>query len=723
MVVRLLAYRVLLPMMLIVRCAQAAHDMPKQALRPLPDDVTAQITVYPETVQQAVSPQFIGTNLTQNQPDKKQISVPAVRNRIRGMNIRTVRFPNGCLADRYNWRSPPASEITVDEFLDFCDVIKAEAYYTLNLQGGTEGLDGQPPAGAPLEERIKYRHKAPNPCGMTDYYFGTLAEAVGLVEKYTVERPLAKKTPLLHFELGNENWGQAKSDWPPDVYGKTCELYSAALRKTLADAQKQNPVLSGLKLYITMVGYPTMGNNMDPLKAADRSVNLAWTAEVNRLADAKLIDAVQEHFYVYGSGNGDALFWTVHNLHNILSLRYGRPNDRLKGYLDRELAYKVPVEFTEWNVKCWGTAARTDLKMDNPGFEKGLAGWTVEASPTGSGSAKATHEAARREKAGLELKTQAGGQWVEVRQTFSVADRKPAALLGCGVWVKADRPLQVHGTVRQANAGEHKGAVIDDCVATQTRMWERLIVAGKPFDDTTQLEVAVRLDGEKAAAWVDELQPLHWPTTSGLIPLAADHYEQQLFLVDAIREMLQWPTPRTHVHHLFGNYPCPTLSADGTERDNAKSFRLLAGGIGDAVVRTDCSVPTFDYDTYSDAYATDFNALAPDMKDIPALGVIATRKGKDLFLLMINRTTDRPITVRIAFKGGELTGKGDVRTLSGTDLDVQGARLSSGSVIKTSNPMTHVVPPLTAQVLRVVLSPGGTTNPATPATGTSGSKK
>ena len=722
MAAQLLAHRVLLLTAIIIRGAQAAHDTPKQALRPLPDDVTAQITVYPEIVQQAVSPQFIGTNLTQNEPDKKQITIPATRNRVRGMGIRTVRFPNGCLADRYNWRSPPASEITVDEFLEFCHNVGAEPYYTLNMQGGTEGLDGQPPAGASLEERVKYRHKAPNPCGYTDYYFGTLAEAVALVEKHTVERALAKKTPLLDFELGNENWGQSKSDWPPDVYGKTCEVYAAALRKTLADAQRQHPELASLKLHVTMVGYPTMGNNMDPLKAADRSVNLAWTAEVNRLADLKLIEAVQEHFYPYGNDNGDTLFWVVHNLHNILSLRYGRPNDRLGGYVDRELAYRIPVEFTEWNVKCWGTAVRTDLKMDNPGFEKGLAGWTVEASPTNGGSAKATAAAARRGKAGLELKTDAGGQRIEVRQTLSVADRKPAALFGCGMWVKADRPLQVHGIIRQANAGEHKGAVIDDRVATQTRTWERLIVAGKPFDDTTELEVAVRLEGEKATAWVDELQPLHWPTTSGGIPLAADHYEQQLFLVDAIREMLQWPTPRTHVHHLFGNYPCPTLSADGSERDNAKAFRLLANGIGDAVVRTDCSVPTFDYDTYGDAYATDFNGLAPDMKDIPALGAIATVKGKDLFLLMINRTTDRPITARIAFKGGELTGKGNVRTLSGTDLDVKGARLGSGS-IKASNPMSHVVPPLTAQVLRIVLATNATTNPAPPASGPGGSEK
>jgi alpha-L-arabinofuranosidase len=695
---------------LAASAAAAAHELPKQALGPLPDAVTAQVIIYPEVVRHPVSPVFIGTNLTQYKADKQQIAVAATRQRVRGLGIRSVRFPNGCFADRYNWLNPPTSEMTVEEFLDFCDAIKAEPYYTLNMQGGTEGLDGEPAKDAPLEDRIRYRHKAPNPCGYTDYYFGTLAEAVALVEKHTIERARQRKTPLIHFELGNENWGQAKSDWPPDVYGKTCEVYASTLRKTLADAQKQHPELANLSLYITMVGYPTMGNNMDPFKAVDRSINLAWTTEVNRLAALKLIDAVQEHFYPFGNNNGDTLYWAVHNLHNILALRYGQANDRLKGYQDPELAYHLPIEFTEWNVKCWGTVVKTDLKLENAGFETGLRGWTVEASPADTGSATATAQAARRGKAGLELKTVPNAQWVEVRQKFSVADRKPAALFGCGFWIKTDHPLQIHGILRQTNPGEHQNAVIDDRVATQTRMWERLIVAGKPFDDTTEIEIAIRLTGEKLTACLDEFQPIHWTTTSGLRPLVADHFEQQLFLVDAIREMLEWPTPRTHFHHLFGNYGCPTLSADGSERDNAKSFRLVAGRIGDVLVRTDCQVPALDYDTYADQYATDFNGLAPDIKGIPALAVSTTRRGRDLYLLMINRTTDRPITAQIAFNDAEPTGKGDLRTLSGTDLDVQGAKWATRSV-KPSNPMNHTVPPLTAQVMRVTLSSGPTSSP------------
>ena len=83
------------------------QEMPKATLRPMPDDVAADIVVHPGVVTHAVSPVFVGTNLTQNQPDKKQITLAATLHSVRGLGMKTVRFPNGCLADRYNWQNPP----------------------------------------------------------------------------------------------------------------------------------------------------------------------------------------------------------------------------------------------------------------------------------------------------------------------------------------------------------------------------------------------------------------------------------------------------------------------------------------------------------------------------------------------------------------------------------------------------------------------------------------
>ncbi len=259
----------------VASTAPTDAETPAGVLRALPDKVAARIVVRADVVTHAVSPFFVGTNLTQHEPDRTRIGLAETVKSVRGMGIRSVRFPNGCLADRYNWLQPSSKQMAVEQFIEFCDAIEAEPYYTLNMQGGSEGLEGSPPENAPLEQRIKYRHTAPNPCGNTDYHFGTLAEAIALLEKHTLERALAGKTPITHFELGNENWGQAKTDWPPDVYGKTCEVYAAALRQRLAEGRRKDSRLAGLELYITMVGFPTMGNNMDPFKSQDRSINVA----------------------------------------------------------------------------------------------------------------------------------------------------------------------------------------------------------------------------------------------------------------------------------------------------------------------------------------------------------------------------------------------------------------------------------------------------------------
>jgi len=688
---------------LTLRFASAVEPaLPREPLRALPDPVPARIRVHLGEAVRPVSPVFIGNNLNPGRPREKLLGDQAVQRRVRHMGVRSLRFPNGCVADLYNWQDPAPHTVTVEAFLDFCEAIKAEAYYTLNMQGGTEGIEGPVPDGASLEERIRYRHKAPNPCGNTNYHFGTLAETLALFQTHTVERALAGKTPITHYELGNENWGQSRTDWAPEVYGKTCEVYAAALRKALAAAQADHPELAHLRLYIAAVGFPSMGNNQDPFKATDREINLAWTKEINRLADLGLIDAVQEHFYPYGSADGSTLLWTVHNLHNILALRHGEINRRLGGYADPELAYRVPLEWTEWNVKCWGPLPRTDLPLVNPDFESETKGWSVESVPPGAGKALTSPEAARRGANGLLLATGVDAEHVEVRQTFSVADRLPAAAFGAAAWIRTAVPLRVHVILRQANDGPNKGAVLGERVATQTNMWERQIDMAVPQEDTREIELGLRIEGPGAAAWLDEVQIIHWPTFSGVAPLVATRFEQQLFIVDALRTLLEWPTPRTHFHHLIGNYPCPTLNADGTERDNHAAFKFLHRRIGDEVVRTECDVATFDYNTYADEYASDFNALAPDMKDVPALSALATRDSERLFILLVNRTSDRTVRAGIEIPGADLDARGEVRTLAGTDFDVAGARITN-QPLEVSNPLQHDVPPHSAQVLALRL--------------------
>jgi hypothetical protein len=231
------------------------------------------------------------------------------------------------------------------------------------------------------------------------------------------------------------------------------------------------------------------------------------------------------------------------------------------------------------------------------------------------------------------------------------------------------------------------------------------VLTGKPFEDTADLELIIRLVGAGMTAFVDEVQLIHWPTMSNVMPLAADTFEQQLFLVDALREMMEWPTPRAHVHHLIGNYPCPTLDAEGPQRENARAFEFLHERIGDEVVRADCEVPAMQWFTHYGG-ATDFNGFMPSASDVPALSALATRREGELYLLLVNRTTDRPIEAQISFRHTAVSRTGELRTLSGTDLDVKGAEVTTRP-LGIANPMSHVVPPHSAQILRVELA--GTT--------------
>jgi len=181
-----------------------------------------------------------------------------------------------------------------------------------------------------------------------------------------------------------------------------------------------------------------------------------------------------------------------------------------------------------------------------------------------------------------------------------------------------------------------------------------------------------------------------------------------LFMVDALRELLLWPTLRTHYHHLFGDYPCACLSGKGADRFNAAAFRLLEQRIGRVIVKSECDTPTMFYDTFADAHATDFNALTPDVSSVPVLSMVASRDDEHLYVLMINRSTDRAVLAEIAIEGADCSGRGDVRILSGRDFDVAGAELRSESVTLT-NPVAHRVPPHEAHVLTLPFKPAAMT--------------
>lgn len=668
---------------------------------PVTPPATAVIDISPEIRESRVWPEIMGINLDYG--GASALGRPETMKAVKRIGIRSIRFPNGCEADRYDWKADNARKMTVDQFLDFCEAVGAEPYYTLNLQGGTEGLQGPPPAGAPLAEIIRYRHTAPNPCGYTDYYFGTLTEALDLVRKYTIERALAGRPPIICYEMGNENWGQAPTDWPPEHYAATVAAYAQAMRQLVAEAAAQHESLKDLKLWITAVGYPLMGNNQDPLQATNHDINVRWTREINRLHEAGLIDAVQDHFYPYSIEGADLLVWSHHNLQNILYGRRGVPNPNLDGYLNDDIAYRMPIEITEWNLKCWGERRQSRLDAKNLDFERDLTGWVV--AKHGLGDAAAVVEDAGRRGNGLRMRTgSSADSSVTVSQVFQWKNKK-AKRICAAAWVRTPQPDRITAQLTTVNAQSQPAEPLPESAGRtglRANHWHKLVFSGKVPEGAAHLAVGFTLSGANVQADVDAVELYYWDNEGGLAPAAVDTAAQQLFLVDAFRVMIAHGIRRSHLHHLFGAYPCGIMYTDGRPKDNYKVFEFYAGGLGTHTVRTQVTCDTFDFDSQGDKHATAFNALAPDIKSVPLISALAMRDETSLYVVAVNRSTDEPVdlTLRTA---DTRPGPGFVRTLTCADTDLPGVQLATHD-LPAGPPPQYRMAPYSACLFKLALS-------------------
>jgi hypothetical protein len=669
----------------ILAVLAASLAMAKEA----PDTIPATVQVDLHRTERSIDPFFMGMGVHPGERSSLQQtgSVTKVRETL---GLKSLRFPNGCEADRYGWLGAATNGfITVDEFLDFCDNTGCRPYYTINLQGGTDGKDGPIPPAASLDEKIRYKHLAPNPCGYppTSYHYGTLAETVQIVEKYTVQRLLDRKTPILDYELGNENWGQATSDWPYDVYVRTVEVYARAMREVLQRAKTQHPDLPPVTLRLTAVGYPIMGNNQDPQQATRYDIDTAWTQGLNRLHEMGLVDAVQEHFYPYSTATGDALVWVEHNLNNILLTRQGTPNPRLRGYADPKLAYNMPIEITEWNIKCWGPEPRF-LKLPNGEFETGLTNWTTETSPPGAAEFQAAPQAARRGKLGLRIATSRKSAWAEARQTFPSGGKTELTAL---MWIRTDSPTNVSLNLRNG------GQTIMERTVTARNRWQRYSLSGKLVATNAPVEIVLRVGAPRVTAFFDNLEVVYYDAAGSRSPLSVNTFEQQLFFVDGLRQMLERGVQRTFLHHLFGSYGCPVIAANGNLRDNAQAFHFFAGRLGTAVLKTDTRVETFDYDGQAGKWASDFNALAPATQKVPCLSALATRDGDRVHLLLLNRSTDRTVKAKVRLPVAPAS-TADIRTLTGEDYNAYGA-VCAETTDRIARTFVREVAPHSAQMI------------------------
>jgi len=367
----------------------------------------------------------------------------------------------------------------------------------------------------------------------------------------------------------------------------------------------------------------------------------------------------------------------------------------LDGYVDPELTYDMPMEITEWNVKCWGNAPKYDIIPDNPGFENGLAGWNTDGTP-GSATTEVSSAHVRRGTFSARISLSDPAGFAEISQSRPAATGKER-FYAAG-WIRTDRPDSTHLLLRQSNSGEHAEVVIGEATPTRIREWEWIVWGGNVFADTTDVELAMRVEGGSAEVFLDDTRFVYWDVYTNTRPMSANTYAQRLFGVDALRVMMEHGVPNAHYHHLIGNYPCGCLEMNGNQRYNSKIFEFFAGRTGDRVVKTTCNADTFDFDSYWDAWATDFNAVPPSTKDVPVLSTLATRDEGHTYLLLVNRLTDRDVEVDITVHSPDAGETATVRTFQGEDYTIDDAEIVEGTA-PAGREFTHTVPAHSGQIL------------------------
>ncbi len=131
----------------------------------------------------------------------------------------------------------------------------------------------------------------------------------------------------------------------------------------------------------------------------------------------------------------------------------------------------------------------------------------------------------------------------------------------------------------------------------------------------------------RGTAYLDEVAFYTTKDERGHGAMSAVTFEQPLFAVDALRAMAEAGSPRAHLHHIIGGYPCGAMNARCETRDLGRAYEFWNGMYGQDVLALRVNSrrsPTHPQATLGHG----FHALAPDREDIPMLSALATRSGQ-----------------------------------------------------------------------------------------------
>ncbi len=91
---------------------------------PASQPAQAVIDIDPEAREMRVWPEIMGINLDYG--GRTALGKPEAMQAVKSIGIKSIRFPNGCEADKFDWRADNKSKMTVDQFLAFCEAVGAE---------------------------------------------------------------------------------------------------------------------------------------------------------------------------------------------------------------------------------------------------------------------------------------------------------------------------------------------------------------------------------------------------------------------------------------------------------------------------------------------------------------------------------------------------------------------------------------------------------------------
>ncbi len=485
------------------------------------------------------------------------------------LGIKAIRYPNGCMADAYDWKTSrlkysnngntfDRQVMNIDQVLILASKLKADLIYTVNIE--TLGLI--------------------NPCGDTTLYKGTLQDAIDLVTKY--------KGKITYYELGNESWGY----WDPAKYTETAIQFATAMK------------LIDPSIKISIQGYPSTGNNQDPTTPAGiKSLN--WNTQIKQAltktcSGVPCFDYVTDHPYV-NSGFDQFMDLYAPTPSNFAGLAAFYPLANYPTIFNQlnSTFSSAKIDISEWNLKCWGPTHKTNKNLlTNPSFEPAMSNWTYFSQNSKNTQAEVSAAFASVGTNSLKLTLEPiSSQPDSINQVSQSITVRPNTKIEAFADIRTNSPKNVRLIIQQANPGPHQWHHVGE-ISLQNKpahSWQKLTITGRSFEDTTQVQIVLR-NVKSPSEWVTDPTPVTTYFDAiyamaeppfGYSNQAVDTAEHGLFILESMLLMAQNTVHANIFFQLQKNGAnCSILNKNNAINAPAQAFTFTGALAGNNLIQT-----------------------------------------------------------------------------------------------------------------------------------------